>query len=589
MYVKRRGQRKALRRRPAFRFYVLLALAAACSFALAWAAPCALAAEYSFEVPDEVVRVRVNQDSSIDIWYRIDFRNDEGAAPVDIVDIGLPTTDFNPAECEASINGRSLVPGVDIVGSEVLKDRSTGAYLGVEIHLGSDAIQPGRTGTLDFHGKTPRMVFQDTARQGYASMEFKNTWWDPAYAHGTTSLTYRVQFPPGVQQNETVYHGLREPSRSEAEGCIVFTWVNVDAKPSEGYLFGVSFPAVYVSGVYPKQPSPDYAPVAPVSGSSTSSIYNMFGHFLYVIPGLILVVLRFIASFIRVRDKGVKVKYLAPSVGIEGVGPMTGLFPAEAAALASDEMDRVAAIVYFEMLEKGLVSLAGVKPLRFERLRAPAAGAPGYHALFLAAISPEGTIDRSAFKTALITLISGIDNKAKGFSHADTVDHYRAAAEAAWLDVRTTSDRRERMDKYSRGLPVLMLDPGFAEKTREAFGPGEFPAPAWIDDLRVLAEAPGARGPAGAEVSAAAGAGLISGPLFAEAVTRGFRAIQDSAFVHVSELEREILEQVNPEEYKRVYRPVWGVRRTYGGGGGGGCACACACAGCACACAGGGR
>lgn len=525
--------------------------------------------KYEFEVPREDVHVRVNKDSSIDFFYTILFKNDPLADPIDIVDIGMPTPNYLPQECTASIDGVTLT---DIRPSTVVSP-------GVEVHLGDMAIPPGLEGTFEFHGKNPEMVFTDTEREGYASMQFKNTWWDSRYARGSTNLSFSIQFPPGVRNNETVYHGEAQPNRSEVDGCIVFTWNVSDAKPSQGYLFGVSFPAVYVEGVYPEQPPPDYSPVSTSSGFMSSWTTWLP----YVVTGVGLLLVTIIRSFVsmkRVHGKGAKMQYIAPEVGVEGAGPMKDLFPAEAAVLMNQELDRVAAVAYFEMTQKGLVSIRGIEPLSLVRKVAAPESLPGDYGGFLAAISPDGSLEPHTLQLALTTLIKSVEDKARGFSHAETVKYYEDAADRAWIEVKSEVDHTARMEKFNQYLPFLLLDATFNSKVREAFSAGGFPLPAWMMSM------PKAEGTAGTGVTTSAEGGLnIQGTNFAESVTGGFRSIQNTAFIHVEDFKEDVIREVNPREYRRMYR----TRRYYGGYGGGGGGCACACAGCACACAGGGR
>ena len=570
----KRSQNSADRRRLAAIFILLLAgiLMLAAPFSEARAE----SQKYEFEVPSEDVRVRINKDSSIDFWYKILFKNDPLADPIDIVDIGMPTPNYLPQECTASIDGVTLT---DIRPSTVVSP-------GVEVHLGKLAIPPGLEGTFEFHGKNPEMVFQDTARQGYASMKFKNTWWDSEFTEGSTHLTFSIQFPPGVQNNETVYHGQAEPNRSEVDGCITFTWLVPDASPSQGYLFGVSFPAVYVDGVYPEQPPPDYSPV--YLGTTSSGTGYLSGIWYYIVifgMAVAAAVGRMFVSASRFRSKGTKVRYMAPAIGVEGAGPMKELFPTEAAVLMSQDLDRVAAVAYLEMIQKGLVSVSGTKPLSLYRTRAAPESLPGCYSGFLAAISPDGTLEPKTLQLALTTLIKSVESKAKGFSNVETVKYYQDAADRAWVEVKSEADHGARMEKFNQYLPFLLLSPGFSSKVREAFAAGTFPMQPWATGLS------GAAAQGGTGVTASADGGLtVQGASFAESIAGGFRSIQDGAFVHVGDFQEDIVKEVNPREYRRVYRPYRGMGRTGGfGGGGGGCACACACAGCACACAGGGR
>lgn len=536
----------------------------------------ACAAGYSFEVPNERVLVRINADSSIDVWYAIEFKNDPSGAPIEVVDIGMPATNYLMDQCSAAVNGSPLS---DIRVSTVVSP-------GVEVHLNEKAIQPGQSGTLEFHGKDPQMVFSDTQHSGYASVEFKNTWWDKASVHGDTSITVSIQFPPGVKPNETVYHREKPASVTTAEGSVVFTWVKAGARPSEGYTYGVSFPAVYVGGTLPYKPQlPDYTPRDSQHGGyhgfSNSSTWMYLRIGLPIVVILIAAIARGFVSFGRVRKGGVKVDYVKPSMGIEGAGPMKQLMPAEAAVLLSQDLDRVAAIAYFELLQKGLITVRSKKPLVLSRGVAVPEGGPQYHGLFLGAVRREGDLDREGLKLAVTSLIKDVGKRVMGFSHAETAKYYEDAVKRAWVEVKSAADHRERVDLFNRSLPLLLLDTGFASKVREAFGAGDFPMPSWAVSLSDTV------GGAPVPVTASAGELLVPGSSFADMLAGGFMALQDAAFVHVQDFQQEIVKEVNPDEYRRVYHPYYGTRGSLGGGGG--CACACACAGCACACAGGGR
>lgn len=556
---------------------VLVTFLAAALTALA-SPPC-LAQNYSFEVPDMGVRVVVNKDSSIDFYYEIYFENDPDADPIDIVDIGMPTSSYNPSECEASIDGNELTPGQDIRNSEYVSNA-------VEVDLGDWAIPPGETGVLEFHGSAPQMAFQDPVHEGYASVKFRSTWFSPDFAHGNTYLNFAMQFPPGVEMNETVYHGQTEPTRSMVEGNIVFTWMNAGAVPYEGYLHGISFPAVYVEGVYPEQPEPDYEPIytGTTDYSSGSGIFSKMKIWFPIVMVLVIAVFRIFGSAVRVRKKGTKIKYITPAVGVEGAGPMKELSPAEASVVLCHDLDSIAAVAFFEMIKKGLVKLRGTKPLKLERVGVTPDSVTGYYRDFLAGINKDGSLNGDTLKLALTNLIKGTEKKTTGFPHEETAQYYRDAAEKAWAQVKTQTEHSARMAGFDQNILVLLLDDEFAAKVRSTFGSGSFPLEGWMMGL-VNAVA----GPQTGVTTTAQGGLSVTGAALSEALAGGFLAVKNGAYEFTDPMEKEIVKDVNPAEYRRVYRPWLYGGRTGGYGGGGGCACACACAGCACACAGGGR
>lgn len=566
------GRNRARQSRRLFGIFMAVALA---TVVLSLFCPLARADGYSFEVPSENVLVRINSDSSLDVNYSVEFANDSGAKAIDVVDIGMPTDAYVLDECSASIDGVELA---DIRKSGVVSP-------GVEVHLVGQAIEPGEKKRLDFHGRVPNMVFTNSERTGYASVLFGNTWWDPAYAHGFTNLTVSIQFPPGVKSNETIYYGQERPSASSADGAIVFTWTNKSASPSEGYEYGVSFPAVYVSGVSPEQPLPDYEPVSPSGTSSYSSGWLSWRYLFYILPVVIMFLVRMIVGVSRVRSQGGKVSYITPKVGMEGAGPRTDLTPAEAAVLLNLDLDRITAIAYFEMVPTGIVSIQGVKPLTLARTKSIPENVPDHYALFLGAISDAGGVERQGLKLALTALIKSVEKKMQGHSHAQTANYYNDRSAKAWIEVKSTADHGRRVDKLNGNLPVMLLDEGFVTKMKETFSAGSFPLPVWAAGLARVS------GGEGTEVQIKGGELSVPGQALAGAISTAFLGIQDATFADVQELQGEIVREVNPMEYRRVYRPYWGAHygRSGGWGGGTGCACACACAGCACACAGGGR
>ncbi|MBN1289571.1 MAG: hypothetical protein JXA49_08050, partial [Actinobacteria bacterium] len=558
------GVQKRARRKAFFLIFTLTLV-----IVLAFTQGLAAEEEYSFEVPDEDIYVKVNQDSSLDFWYKIEFKNDEGAKPIDIIDVGMPTPDYSIAECSASINE---VPLTDIRPSEVVSP-------GVEVHLGNQAIQPGNSAVFSFKGRTPQMVFQDTQHEGYASVEFINTWWDEQYAHGKTDLNFSIEFPPGVQPNETVYHGEEYSFHSDAGGAHVFTWDHADVKPSEGVIHGISFPALYVTGVYPQQPLPDYEPV----GSSTyyydagsSSFGAIWKVIIPVILSVFAVLARSVRSGFRVHGEGAKVKYIAPAMSVEGSGPKTDLDASEASVLMCQDLDRVASIVFIELMQKGIITLKSMKPALFYKTAMAPEGLPPHYCDFLASITPEGSIDEATLKMALTMLLKRVEKKTRGFCHEDTVKYYEEAAKNAWIEVKSQADRDQKLAKFNDRLDFLLLDPAFNSRLRDTFSSGTYTVPLWISSLVALQG-----GGCAKEPGQAGGRSAVEGATIADSIAATFKGVQDSAFAVTEDMKEEIVKEVNPVEYRRVYRDRYYGRRTGIGGGGGGCACACACAGCA--------
>jgi len=200
------------------------------------------AQDYYFEVPREVVTATVNADSSLDIDYKITFRNAASGDPIDVVDVGFPSGDYDLASVTADVDGQPLYA---IRPSEYID-------VGVEIPLGDYTIPPGEAATLHVHGRNYRMVFEDAADDAYASCVFSPTWFGSEFTAGSTHLTMTFIFPPGVTAEQARWHEDEggEPTRMSVEGGRVqYVWEREEASPSEQYYFGVSFPRSAVAEV----------------------------------------------------------------------------------------------------------------------------------------------------------------------------------------------------------------------------------------------------------------------------------------------------------------------------------------------------
>jgi len=158
------------------------------------------AQEYSFRVPDMKMQVGVQEDASAHIAYDITFANNGGAHVIDVVDIGVPHERYSISNMSASIDGSAVT---DIRHSDFVKP-------GVEVHLGSHAIPAGGEGAFHFEFTMPDMVYQDTTRKDYASLQITPTWFGSRYATGTTDL--QVDFVYARDNWAAMADGTRVPS-----------------------------------------------------------------------------------------------------------------------------------------------------------------------------------------------------------------------------------------------------------------------------------------------------------------------------------------------------------------------------------------
>ena len=276
----------------------------------------ALAQDYSFTVDSNLISVYIQEDSSVDIVYDITFTIDPGAHVGDIVDIGLPNDYYDLDSATATIDGK---PVAGIYESEWLDT-------GVEIHLGSNQIAPGDSGTVHLEINNPHMVYQDEQDVAYGSVRFYPHYYEGT-AHGTTYLRVNIYFPPGVLPEESRYHD-QEFTEAAVEGDrIVMTWVNSEARADQQYQFGVSFPKKYVREVYTK-------PAFDVGGAIVGLIGALFGSLLplTICGGVGLwIILGMVVGSVRRRKR--LMDYMPPLVSVEGLGIKRGLTAVEAAVL----------------------------------------------------------------------------------------------------------------------------------------------------------------------------------------------------------------------------------------------------------------
>ena len=299
-----------------------------------WVAPVG-AQQYAFSVDKNISHVYVNKDGSVDVEYWITFTCQQGYHAIDIVDIGMPHEGYYLSSVRADIGGVQLT---DIRPSEYVKP-------GVEIHLGSKAIGGGQTGTLHVRFNVPKMVYYDDEDESYASVEFVPTWFDKDLVRGMTYLEVSVYFPAGVSGDQTKWHYQEFTSTDIVGDRLVFTWVNEKASGAKPYQFGVSFPNQYVDVVY-EAPSIGFA--APTElcsflGSPICWVVGFLGFMMLIVW----------ASFSGQKRR--RMKYLPPSLSVEGVGIKRGLTAVEAAILLEIPLNKVLTMILFGLLKKDRV------------------------------------------------------------------------------------------------------------------------------------------------------------------------------------------------------------------------------------------
>ena len=521
---------------------------------------------YSFTVDQEIAEVYWESDGSARILYMIVFTNDASGPPIEFVDIGTPNDNYDLGTMSATINNRTIS---HIAHSEYIST-------GIELGLGSNAIQPGQQGTVVVDlGPISGLLYKDSQGDDYASARFEPNYFEKSSAHGSTDLTVIFHLPPGVQPDEPRWHASPGgwPSEPEAyldtEGRVVYKWYNPSANAYTEYEFGASFPLEYV----------------PADSISSSSLRLDFDALIPIcfVGGFFLMILGIIVLSVYSGNKR-KLDYLPPKISIEGHGIKRGLTAIEAAVLSETPLDRILTMLLFAVVKKGAAKVVKEDPLTLKRLDT-GVKVRDYERDFLEAlIDKHKKKRRSNLQTVTINLVKSVQKKMKGFSLKETNAYYKSITKKAWQQVENAETPEIKSERFAEDIEWTMLDDNFDDKTTRVFRTGPVYMPMWWGSYRP-SSIPSIPTSTKTAMPTPSGRGIslptLPGADFAASVVN---SVQDTAAGLVGNLTgftQGVTKTTNPPPPRSISS---GSSRS-----GGGCACACACAGCACACAGGGR
>ena len=537
------------------------------------------AQSYSFNLTQEIVNVSWNSDGTMALDYVFTFVNDASGHVIDFVDVGMPNGNFNLGNASADANGKTLSVSSDFQGD--------GPY-GFSVDMGSQAIQPGATGSVHVTVSGITGVLYPSTDSGktttYASGEFS-----PAYyttAHGGTNMTVIFLLPAGVQSTESIYYpatgnwpcDVNPQTDLDAQGRVRFTWACSNASGSSQYTFGTSFPKQYVPA--------DVIVVAPafdISGIISSVMNNSsgiccFGFFILMFIGAPILS--------AVNQNKRKLAYLPPKIQIEGHGIKRGLTAVEAGLLMEQPLDKVMTMILFGVVKKDAATVITRDPLKLQLADPLPADLRDYESDFLQAFAEvDLAARRKKLQEMTVKLVNSLSDKMKGFSRKETIAYYQSIMERAWQQIEAAGTPDVKSQMYDESLEWTMLDKNYDERTRRAFT-GPIFIPMWWGryDPSYHPVSTGKTPSVSAPSSGGRSPVSIPGSAFAASVVTGVQGFSSRVLGDVKTFTSGVTNRTNPV-------PVSSSSGSFKGGGGGGhsCACACACAGCACACAGGGR
>lgn len=519
-------------------------------------------AEYSFGLPEAKAVVTARENGSADIEYWFTFKNDPGGQPIDIVDVGFPNNYCSVSSVYAQEDGADIS---EIRKSEYINN-------GVEVHL-PKPIPPGQTGVVYVKFPADRMIWQDEKDKEYASIEFSPTWFDGSLLNGTTARTIQIIMPQGVLPDEPRYHHEKFTGAEYTGSTVIYTWHDPAARFTGKYLIGASFPKKYVEKVYERPKINLFVFIANLFAGIIGFLFTWIFNPLVLIPLIIII------SFWQQRRR--RMKYLPPTIGVEGVGVKTGLTAPRAALLLEVPLNKVVTMIMFGLIRKGFITVRKTDPIAFERLKKDEEPEYPYEKDFLKALDEFGVPNEIRIRMMMVDMIKDLKERMRGFSLKDTAAYYRQVVSDAWKQVESADTPELKYKQYDDDFEWVALDHDFGRRTHDTFA-HTYVSPSWwpryITGGPSVSPAPSDTG--GYSPSPQVALPQMAGAEFASGLVGWFETSSQNIVGKSENFISSVTEVTNPV-------PVSSGSGFSGGGGG--CACACACAGCACACAGGGR
>jgi hypothetical protein len=535
----------------------LLAITLALLFALAFIGT-ATAQERVYHIEHEWIKIWINQDGTIDLFYDMSLTLDSGQN-INYVLIGQPQSDFTPGEAFDQM-GHSLTTS----------DASSGSDYKVRVNL-YEPLRAGQTVRFNLTTNVAHMIWEDTQNPGNVGMQFIPTWWEQASVY---DLRILVVLPTGVGRDMVKTTEVFWNNTSVEDGRLGVYWEKQNLAPNERYPIGVSFPAEYVQN-YEKQPT---------------GIIAFFQNY-----GLVLFAAVFSIAVIGVVIYAARKKsYLTPRVSMETLGIRRGLTAVEASYLLGMKPTQIVTEILYSLLQKRAVWVESTNPalkLRimplFQNKTGTAENPLRYYEIdFLHALKDDGALDEEKLAHTVMFLRDTVEQKLRGYSRRDTVDYYRKIVTKAWSQVEQAGTVELASKAYDEQLLWLMLDPNYRSRTETTFRDRAFePSPFWFwywygyhhynphPTYKPNVDAP----------AKAAKPPTIPGAEFANNIATAVEKTSSNIVVNIEKFANAIIPaQTQKASHVPARHDAECVCACAA------CACACACVSCACACAGGG-
>ena len=180
-----------------------------------------------YHLDQEWIKIWINQDGSIDLFYNISITLDSGDS-INFIKVAQPQGDF------------TIGNATDQYGNLLsTSDASSASDYKVQVNLASP-LMAGQTIWFTVITNVAKMIYEDN--QTNVGMQFTPTWWPEATV---SDLRVSIVLPTGVAQNQ-IATSVNWDNVLLEDGRLAVFWERTDLAPNQQYDFGVSFPKEYV-------------------------------------------------------------------------------------------------------------------------------------------------------------------------------------------------------------------------------------------------------------------------------------------------------------------------------------------------------
>ena len=524
----------------------------------------AIAQERIYHINQEGVKIWINKNGTIDLFYNISITLSSGPN-INYVLIGQPNHDFTMGQAEDQYEHILTT-----------SDASSGNDYKVRVNLNTP-LSAGQTIWFTIITNVAHMIWEDTQNLGNVGMLFNATWWPEARV---IDLRILVVLPSGITedmvQNGTIKTLEQAPwngIQHEDDGVAIY-WERQNLLPNERFGVGVSFPKQYVE-YYDVQPTGLVA-----FFQRYGTVFFAFVFVTFMVGGVIIVV----------RKKS----YLLPKISMETLGIRRGLTAVEASYLLEMQPTKIVTEILYSLLQKRAIWVESTNPSLKLKVMQPFQDKHGtpetplryYEMDFLKALKEDGTLEEEKLAHTIMFLRDAVEQKMRGYCRRDTIDYYGKIVATAWEQVQQAGTSKLASKTYDEQLLWLLLDSGFQSRTETAFRDRAFePSPFWLWYWYGYQHYnPSPTYKPNVEIPAqSAKSPTIPGADFANNIATAVEKTSNNIVVNLEKFANAIIPmpqaQASSEPARHEASCVCACAS---------CACVCACVSCACACASGG-